>query len=548
MMRHLGSLSLALYSTPPPRYCLPTMRKNRLLAVIALSAWFVAGPAALTVVSQPYSISSEAIQSPGQALVVVRVNPGSAFIVIDGSFTGATPWSGKLTPGTHMLSVSAEDHFPTQFLFTVQENMKYTVDIRLEPYTGFLSIETSPSDASVYIDGSRVHNPLQELPIGYHTVLVKKFGFDEKSSRILILRNRTSTISVSLSPSIFEITSFRARPDSFNPENKGLYNRASVSFSVSAPGYGSIGIANSAGASVYSVELPVFRTWSQRFVWKGLKANGSPLPDGDYDLTLSLWPLLRDENSPEKAAGSQTSESGTAPEVSKPAVSFSTKIRIDSTRKILPLGNSSARPGLLYFADPRVREMLPGSVEAAAAIGGGATLSLGFKIDDATMLAIEGLYDMALAGGVAGSLLRNFSGSSGFDMAFFARAAWNSSSSPALPGTGSEAELAIPLAVNSRGLGVGLSPGLVYDMAGGIFKPRLNGALWFESQGLVAGISAMASFGPGTFPSSANPLLLAAEARILFDGAPFTMLFRISAAFEPDLVSPAAGFGFGVVW
>ena len=524
------------------------MRRNRLLAVIALSAWFAAEAAALNVVSQPYSVSSEAMQSPGQALVVIRVNPGSAFIVIDGSFTGAAPWSGKLTPGTHMLSASAEDYFPTQFLFTVQENMKYTIDIRLEPYTGFLSIEVSPSDASVYIDGTRVHNPLQELPIGYHTVVVKKFGFDEKSSRILILRNRTSTISVSLSPSAFEITSFRARPDSFNPENKGLYNRASVSFGVSAPGYGSIVITDSAGASVYSLELPVFRTWSQRFVWKGLSAKGSPLPDGDYDLTLSLWPLLQDENAPDKAAGTKTSESGTASETPKPAVSFATKIRIDSTRKILPLGNSAARPGLLYFADPRVREMLPGSVEAAAAIGGGATLSLGFKIDDATMLAIEGLYDMDQAGGVAGGLLRNISSSKDFDMAFLARAAWNSSSSSALPGTGSEAEFAIPLAFNNRGLGVGLSPGLVYDISGGIFKPRLGGALWFETQGLVTGVSAMTSFGPGTLLSSANPLLLAAEARILFDGAPFTLLFRISGVFEPDFVSPAAGFGFGLVW
>lgn len=524
------------------------MRNAKLFVALALSAWFVTGISALNIVSQPYSISSEAITSPGQAYALIRVNPGNAFIVIDGSYAGNSPWSGKLTPGTHMISVSAEDHYPTQFLFTAQENMKYTIDIRLEPYTGFLSIEVYPPDAAVYIDGSRAYGPLQELPIGFHSVLVKKFGFDEKSSRILIIRNRTSTVNVELSPSVFEITSFRTRPDSFNPTNKGLYDRALVAFGVSAPGYGSIEITNSGGVSVYREELPVFRTWSQRFVWKGVGGDGTSLPDGEYSVTLSLWPLIQDENSPVQASGPQTTGVDATKEASKPAISFATKVRIDSSRKIVPLGTSAARPGLLYFADPKVKELLPGSAEALVAIGGGSSLSLGFKLDDATMLAIEGVYDIAPGGGVAGSLLRNIGSFPGFDLAFFARTAWTSALSPAFPGSGSEAELAMPLAINSGGLRAGISPGIVYDVPDGAFEPRLGGALWYESQGLVAGLSALASFGPGAFPGPANPLYLAAETRILFDGAPFTMLFRISGSLEPDIASPAASFGFGVAW
>jgi len=529
---------------------------------MALFACFVSVSrlSALNIASQPYSVSSEAITNPGQANALIRVIPATAFIMIDGSYVGTSPWSGTMTPGTHVISVSAGDHYPTQFLFSVLENTKYTIDIRLEPYTGFLSIETFPSDAAVYIDGNKARDTLLELPIGNHTVLVKKFGFDEKSSRILILRNRTSTVNVSLPRSVFAITNFRVRPDAFNPTNKGLYDRASISFAVSAPGYGSIEIVDPDGSSIYRKELPVFKTWAQHFTWSGLDSRGTSLPDNEYKVTLLLWPQTQDEYNQDQPGGLKPSEASAVPGYSaepetgvakytlETALSFTAKIRIDSSRKFVPLGTSAARPGLLYFPDPKVGELLPGSAEALVAINGGASVSLGFRIDDATMLAIEGLYDISSGGGVAGSLLRSVGKLSGFDMAIFARTAWTSSLSPSFPGSGSEAELSVPLAIGRGALRAGVSPGIVYDMTGGVFKPRIAAAFWLETQGLVAGLSAMASFGPGVFPSPANSLLLAAETRVLLDNAPFMMLFRISGALEPALVSPAASFGFGIAW
>jgi hypothetical protein len=48
--------------------------------------------------------------------------------------------------------------------------------------------------------------------------------------------------------------------------------------------------------------------------------------------------------------------------------------------------------------------------------------------------------------------------------------------------------------------------------------------------------------------NSANPLYFAAEARVLFEKQPFTLLLRISGALEPELAYPAASLGFGVAW
>lgn len=497
---------------------------------------------------QPYSIATESIDSPGMAVVIIRAATDNAFITVDGITVGTSSWAGKLVPGTHVVSASAADHYPFHFLLAVQENTKYTIDIRLAPHTGFLSIEITPIDAEIHIDGGRVHYGFLELPVGFHSITVKKFGFNEKTTRILILRNRTSVVRMDLVPSIFAITNFQAKPDSFNPSNKGLYNRVLVRFSVTAPGFGTIEIRDSAGVLVRLVVLPEFRTWSQRFEWRGTGENGRPVPDGEYGIKLSLWPVqekIAPEFLPGELPSSGATDSGGGEEA---PISFTTTVRIDSTLKIVPSGSSGARPGMLYFADPKVSELLPGSVDFLICVadnGVGGSSSAAFKIGSSTMLAVEGIFDPT---GAAGSILSNIAHRDGFDMAFMGRIAWSDNPAPKFPGAGSEAEVSLPLALNSKGFRAGVAPGVVYDFRNQYFAPRLGAGLWFENQGMVAGLSAQASFGPGGFASPANPLLVGAETRLLFDRVPITLTFRLSAAFEPAPTSPAASLGFGVAF
>jgi len=530
------------------------MKSKKILAVAAFSLLLLSGLAAFDIGSASISISSEAVASPGLALVTIRAVPSGTQIIVDGGMIGYSSWSGTLTPGHHLISASAADHYAAQFPFVVQENTKYSISIRLEPHTGYLAIDVTPADAAISVDGTRVYGNLIELPVGYHSVVVKKFGFNEEKAPLTILWHRTSTLSIGLSPSAFEISAYRLKPESFNPLNKGIYNRAGLSFSVTAPGYGSILIADDAGRTVYSEALPVFATWSQHFIWRGTDAKGTRLPDGEYDLKLSLWPLPSSEGqgSQQNPGYSEAGQNPALPAISgsegEPAASYSSKVKIDSSLRIVPSGSSAARPGLLYFANPAVSELFPGSAELTGSFPSGASLSLGFKVGNSAMLAIEGVYDTAPGGAVAGSLLRNIVKSPTLDLALFARLAWSGAIVPTYPGSASEAELALPFALAMGNLRIGVAPGLVYDLRNATLAPRASAGIWYENPGLSAGISAQGSFGTAPFMSSGNPLLAAVEARTLFDRLPFTFLFRLSGAFEPELTKPAASIGFGVAW
>ena len=536
-----------------------------------LSVFIVGGAWAFNIPDADLSITSETAVSPGQALVTILAKPTSARFSIDkGSFL-SSGWKGSLVPGTHTITVSADDHYPSQFAFNVQQNTKYIITVTLEPHTGFLAMTIFPTDASVYVDGAKVEGPIIEIPAGRYSVSVRKFGYNEAKVPVSIFWQRTSTLNIALSPSVFEISSFHLSPKAFNPANKGAYNRAALSFSVTAPGFGQVEILNAAGLLVRKDELPVFRSWSQRYVWRGTDEDEKTLPDGEYEVKVSIWPLsLEKEASPfESRPGSQSSTlqspqllpeqttpipsygplppAATAP-TPESALSKSATVLIDSSRNIMVSGTSAVRPGLLYFADPKVRELLPGSAEIVGGYPSNASLSLGFKIGESTMLSAEGLWDIEFGGGVAGSVLRTVAGFGDTDIALLGRVSWTGAAASSYPGSASEAEISLPVAIDAGSLRAGLAPGFVYDMKEEGMAGRLSAGLWYESQGLSAGLSALQDIGSVGLMNPANPLFFAAEARILFETQPFTMLLRISGALEPELAYPAASLGFGVAW
>lgn len=512
------------------------------------------GLAAFDVDPASIVINSEDIPSPLLALVNINTPQDRVRITVDGILLGYEKWAGNLSPGPHLITVSAPDYYPAQFPIIVQPNKRYIITIRLRPYTGFLSIGVNPPDAEVFVDGNRMYGSLLELPIGRYRVLVRKFGFNEFVTSVAILWRNTSTLNAQLEPAVFEVRSYRVKPEKFNPANKAFYNQSSLLFSVTAPGFGSVEIRDANDAVVYTEALPAFHTWSQRFVWRGKDDKGLPLPDGKYTLKLSLWPSISEADKAAAAAQQDPGAKEEPDDPNKPPLAFMTTLQIDSTRLITPAGNSAARPGLLYFANPRVKELLPGSIEFVGSLPlespvfPGGSISLGFKIGDSLMLSAEGVFDRAPGGGVSGGFLQNIISSGGFDIALMGRLSWNSAAVPTYPGSGSEAELALPLALAAGGFRAGLAPGLIYDLDKGLFLPRASAGLWFADPGINAGLSAQMTFDGSPLLSPGNPLKAAAEARFLFDRSPFTLFLRLSGQFEPELRNPAASLGLGLVW
>lgn len=517
-----------------------------------------------------HAMTAEATQSPGMALVTIKTDVAGSTIIVDGQHFGYTSWTGQLRPGTHSVRVSADDHYPVYFFFTLQENMKYVFSVHLDPYTGFLSVVVSPEDAELYIDGDRVGRGLVEVPVGRHTLVVKKFGFDEQSIKFYITRDRTSYIQLALKPSRFELKKFSVSPKAANPTNRGIYGKLSIRFTVSGPGFGSVEVRDASGSLVRTIKLDEFTTWSQECFWDGNDDSGKRVKDGEYEFLLTLWPLRPETAGWDAGAPPATPGTPQAPPLllpnpqagpqmppvnSMPAPAPATygeplkaggKARIDSSLRIVPAGTAGARPGLMFCANPRVRDLMPFSLDFELTVGDGigGTMDMAFKAGENTMLAFEGVLNEDTSLGFAAGLLSSLCSRKHFDAAVLARVAWNDPGTIS-PDYGSELEIALPLAATQDGLRVGFSPGLVVNLKKQSFCGRLGTGAWYETQGMVAGISAMTDIGRAPVASSTNPLFLGLEARFLADTLPFTLTARLETAFAPAPADTNVGLGVG---
>ena len=500
--------------------------------------------------SSSYTLAQEAISSPGSASLVIRVKPSTGIISLDGTAVGSSSWTGTVAPGQHRISAESLDYFPIGFLIVCAENTKYTIDITLKPHTGFLSVQLDPHDAMVYVDGVKYSGKLIELPIGNRDVVIKKFGYKDYRSTIAIFRDRTSSLTAQLQTAPFEAKRFRISPVVFDTKNSGLYNRVSINFSVSGPGRARIMVRDSSGTELYVADLPEFQTWTQRQVWKGTDAQGKALPDGTYSIIIAIWPT-QDGSTILTKEGSAVS----LQDIGLSAQQFSelvpvvleSQVKIDSSRKIVPVGNSSGRSGLAFMWDPKVRETLPGSVEVSYGTTNKASLSLGLRIGQTTAFAFEGVA-LSSKAGFSASFIQGLGKPSSIAIALAGRFAWASDPIFAYPDSGSEAEVSIPLALSMLGIRIGLSPALVYQFSDSSFFGRLGAGAWYETRSFMFGASAQQNIDENGFMNTQNPLLLAGEARFLFNNLPFTVLAKVEAAMNPAVTDIGASLGLGLAW
>lgn len=115
------------------------------------------------------------------ATLIIRATPDDAEIYIDGEKVGAGFVRKAVSIGVeHRYKVKSENYFPKEGVEIFTKNIEKTLDIDLEPNFGWITVNSDPEGADVYVDGKKVGvTPyvFEKIKRGNHKVEIKKERF-----------------------------------------------------------------------------------------------------------------------------------------------------------------------------------------------------------------------------------------------------------------------------------------------------------------------------------------------------------------------------------
>jgi hypothetical protein len=112
-------------------------------------------------------------------LVVREANGQSLDVAVDGASVGKAPWSGNVSPGTHLVVLRGTQNWGSEPSSAAVEAAKTTtLTLRAEQLDAELRVEPAPSYAAVSIDGVAVGNGIWtgRMPSGSHWIEVDAPG------------------------------------------------------------------------------------------------------------------------------------------------------------------------------------------------------------------------------------------------------------------------------------------------------------------------------------------------------------------------------------
>jgi len=127
--------------------------------------------------------------------------PSQASIYINGEYEGETPLTLDVEAGTYTIRISKADYQDYTTTITVEPGETKTINAKLTPAFGYLTIESSPAWAKVYVDGSYIgRTPIRDykLSVGEHKIEIKKEDYRDYSTTVTIEPGKTATVSANL--------------------------------------------------------------------------------------------------------------------------------------------------------------------------------------------------------------------------------------------------------------------------------------------------------------------------------------------------------------
>ncbi|MFM9420337.1 PEGA domain-containing protein [Thermus scotoductus] len=190
--------------------------------------------------------------TPATATLVVDSRPAGAEVYLDGRMSGRTPVSLQVNPGRHEVELRLAGYQPYRVTLNPRPGERVQVFAQLVPIprTGTLLLESSPTGAEAYVNGTlRGRTPLRlVLEEGTYQVELKAPGYEPYRATVRVERGRETRVSATLRPIRTGELYLEARPEGAEVYIDGrLMGRAPLRMTleaglhevrVVAPGYG----------------------------------------------------------------------------------------------------------------------------------------------------------------------------------------------------------------------------------------------------------------------------------------------------------------------
>jgi hypothetical protein len=146
-------------------------------------------------------------------VIQAKSNPGGADVYIDGLYSGATSATvGNLAVGPHFVELRRAGYNPWIDTVQVLSSQVVIIDATLEVAStveiGSISVSSSPSGASVYLDGgyqgtTQPGNPLDltGIPPGQHAVRLNLAGYQDYTQNVQVQSGGIALVDAAMTPS-----------------------------------------------------------------------------------------------------------------------------------------------------------------------------------------------------------------------------------------------------------------------------------------------------------------------------------------------------------
>ncbi len=131
-------------------------------------------------------------------MLTIKSIPIGATIFLDDVEIGKTNYQPFKFPGTYKLRLSLSKYETIEETITVTETSSNIFSYNLEKRTVILTINTTPSNADIYINNEKLSGKIKELSPGRYKIKVKKDGYFDDSRTIDVVKGKDVTENFTL--------------------------------------------------------------------------------------------------------------------------------------------------------------------------------------------------------------------------------------------------------------------------------------------------------------------------------------------------------------